>query len=175
MGFKHYENYMKYGSCFTGCKFSSCGCGGSGSGEGIAFADTPSEFKLQNTIFINGSAGSWNGGFHLNTYLTKETTNIKFSYLFFDGNSGINGHDAGINAYNTSHGQFGESPFNHCFTTNIKNCLFYNSANGGSYKDDWFNEGTLNRYENNYKIIKFHMLIIEEEEFFSFQFQLSKL
>lgn len=133
--------------CISGCSFIKCHS--SFYGGGILAQALPKKFKILNSLFTHCEADSWGGGLHLNTERMNDTSKIILSYLFFDNNKGSNGHDTGINAGSVQHGQFIISPFHFCFTTNIKNCLYYTSYNESMFIDNWFNEGIQNMFVKN--------------------------
>jgi len=130
--------------CISGCFFTNCNAT-TWNGGGIYIRYPPTEFKMQNTIFISCEAGSWGGGFYFRpSTVMKNFTN--FYFCFFDNNSGIYGNDSALN--DEDYNQYTNNPFVYSFTTSTNNYRFYfNNKNADTkWKKDWLPTGTLNRY-----------------------------
>jgi len=124
--------------CVSGCYFTKC-IATRNDGGGIEIFAPPSEFKMQNTIFISCNAKYNGGGFYFNGGTNDEVK--RFLYCYFDKNTAGTGFDAYLilGSYNNE-----EGPFQFSFSSTSpkgNRTYFY----GKGYKENWLPDGTLNR------------------------------
>jgi len=121
--------------------FRNCNSGARGGGLWVGYF--PSDFKMQNTIFINCHASSWGGGLRFvcsQSYTEKD--HKFFYYCYFSGNKGTNGDDLGFYLENV---EYEKGPFETSFSSSSTKGRRFNWQNKG-YQSEWLTDGILNRY-----------------------------
>jgi len=125
--------------CISGCSFTKCNSISS-SGGGIGILSPPTEFKMQNAIFISCNTKYDGGGFYFNCGTKDEVK--RFLYCYFENNKAKTGFDAGmyLGSYNNEVG-----PFLLSFSTTIPKGSRTFWENKNKYFD-WLKDGTHNQY-----------------------------
>jgi len=131
--------------CISGCYFTKCNSTNF-SGGGIYILSPPTEFKMQNTIFISCNAKSCGGGFvyHMNggTIINPKL----YYFVYFADNSSPRGND--VHIWDVQNPQrCTETPFVCCYSQSdntIKKRVCRNK--GTDENPDWLPTGTLNRF-----------------------------
>jgi len=131
--------------CISGCSFTKCNCGNVGGG--ICIVSPPTEFKMQNTIFISCKASNQRGGgggMYFEIINEINVSKKQFYSCFFCNGSARFGKEVDII---DDKNYLKETPFDcYCFSSTDEGRLFYRNSTYNSNLDKWLLTGTLNRY-----------------------------